>query len=348
MTIKISNNSNLPPNETLLGGIGKGIGHYEYDIVPIKTQKQQREEDRTARAFLDDIVYIAALQRKLGIGGFQKLLANAEVPIKEAVVLTGISEEALESLALNIYKQQKPYSFSLLKLAQVAADEVPSAFAFSRRESYQSCVKTYIQDFIKEEYQQFYLKLCSSYFDMDSNSAKAFEASIHVIASYFRMYPPHDSAATINPPSPKAPKKETNPAKGKKYEVPVLRAVAKLLKKTEKTVRNWCNGKSAPAGWPETLNIVEFAKWYVRREESEEKLESILKTLEELVKKEEEKQQSKKTAENSKKKAMQKPTKNSGLIEKMVSSDNFDEDNGFSYTKANEIRKRISYDYNGN
>lgn len=170
--------------ESLLGGL-----HLEKTVGSATRQKQQKGDDEKAKLFLDDMWNLSSLDRKLGQGSFQKRVANATISIGEAALLSGIPLQALTSAAQNVFKLQDVNSFPLLQLIELASRETVAAFLFPWRESYQDCVRSYIQDWIEGEYQQVILDLCAPYFAMNRDEAKSFEVSIHILVRYFNMNP---------------------------------------------------------------------------------------------------------------------------------------------------------------
>ena len=180
------------------GGSLLGDLHPRNAVDAAARQKRQKKHDICAKQFLDDICTLSRLARMLGQAPFQCSIANAFVPIGEASIISGIHLQALMSAAQNVFKLQDTNSFPLPQLAELAGREIVASFIFPWRESYQSCVKAYIQDYIKDEHQNFFLKLCADYFDMNSDDAKHFEGAVHVLAGYFRMHPPGASSAETN------------------------------------------------------------------------------------------------------------------------------------------------------
>ena len=152
--------------------------------------KWQKDDDRNAKLFLDDMYDFKKLTHILGRGDLLKTIANTSVTIGEAALLSGIPRQALEGAAQNVFKLQDVNSFPLQQLADLTGHETVLAFLFPWRESYQACVKSYIRDWMKDEYQAAFTGLCATYFDMNRDDAKHFEASLHVLVGYFKMYPP--------------------------------------------------------------------------------------------------------------------------------------------------------------
>ena len=153
-------------------------------------QKRKKKKDIHAKKVIDDLCCLSRWRQTLGEGPFNKLIANAAVSMGEAVLLSGISRQALMSAAKNVFKLQDMNSFPLLQLAELAGNETVLVGFAPWRESYQYCVKNYISDCIKDEYKNALLNLCAHYLDMKQNEAKHCEAGIHVLAGYLNMYPP--------------------------------------------------------------------------------------------------------------------------------------------------------------
>lgn len=153
-------------------------------------QRQQKDDDKKAKLFLDALYNLNRLKGKLCKGPFEKLIANAAVSIGEAAILSGMPQQALNGVAQNVFKLQDENLFPLQQLIELTIRETVVAFLFPWRESYQSCVRDYIQDWIRDEHQQFFLDLCKSYFAMSCDEAKGFEVSTYILAGYFEMYPP--------------------------------------------------------------------------------------------------------------------------------------------------------------
>lgn len=163
-----------------------------------KIQKQQLENDRNAEVFLADFLILLLMHVKLGDGGYKRLLANAVATFREAVILTGISDVALKSVAKNVFNRSETDLFPLIELAELTSKETVLAWILHFRQSYKSHVRKYIQDCVKSEHGEILFELCSEYFNREENEAKIFEVKVHVMAGYFKMYPPqHDDLIAI-------------------------------------------------------------------------------------------------------------------------------------------------------
>jgi hypothetical protein len=184
---------------TILGRIANFIGVFDNEKDRKREwEKRQSEEDRDAKSFLDDLCYIFACTKKFNIGTLTRIIAETSVSFGIASILTKLPIIALKSAAQNIYKLQNNETLLLLNILEIARYEILIPIHFPYRGSYQSCVKNYINDYINTEYQQFFTTLCSNYYDMNCEQAKAYETELAILAGYFRIYPPKEVNSTAH------------------------------------------------------------------------------------------------------------------------------------------------------
>ena len=248
MQIPTGCSSILPQGNTLLTGLLQ-----KQQAVPSSNadSNRQREKDRIAKQILDDIVGMAQLVKIFGQWSMKKEVARALVPFREASILTGITETALKSAALNVYNVHDFSNFPLYNLTDLAAREA----RLSGGDSNQADVERYIRVNIKDEYRHAMEQVCSFYLELGNDEAKEYEAYIHVITCYYRMNPP--SERNLNKESgqgkssiiPQQKHQEINKQRVKS-EVS-QKEVAEGMVVTVRTVRNWESGKTPPPdGYP--------------------------------------------------------------------------------------------------
>jgi len=221
-------------NESLLSRLSR-----RSDDVNTAKQKRQQEDDKNAKQVVEAFFFLGMLSKNTD--EFKSLVANSFVSIREAVLLTGIPENALRSAFKNIFKQDNTDTIPLIELADLAGRETVSALIYPWRDSHQSCVKIYIQDYVKDEYQQQFLDLFSTYFGMSRDEAKHHEAVCHVLAGYFRMYPQKQEQSSSSTQHITAPSGRV------KVDPEVTQEeAANRLGVATRTIRNWESGKTTP------------------------------------------------------------------------------------------------------
>ncbi|MDR3175781.1 MAG: hypothetical protein LBU06_04535 [Desulfovibrio sp.] len=154
------------------------------------------EEDRAIEQFLKNIWYIHNLYYKHTPGKMSRLIAAARVTTYEGQLLTGIAAATLQSYVENTLKLQSNDDIPLLELITVAKYE--DYMMNPLRGPYNSFIKDNIDVFINKKYLPLYNDMCSQYFNMDNMQAKLYEIQVHVLAEYFKMYPPKNGDTIIN------------------------------------------------------------------------------------------------------------------------------------------------------